>query len=323
MVYQVKAGILGLEDLGRAYAQLLKYHIKDLNLIGGVGKTQKELLFAKNDLSLQYVYSDDRSLLENHDIDAIFIFSELSQRPHLAIKAIEAGKHVFIADPIAMNYEDAYSLYKSADSRPSQVVMASSLPRFQPLINEVKTLVEKGELGIINHITIDSSFFKGLNRTYSKASGSPFLDSAVDEIDFCLWLMDEPIELVKVSANNYTIICDGMTRKSTSFSIIVHSDFHKEQSYLNIYGTKGQIILSNTNHKAFKLFKENGEKVDIYKDEANGFQFSEYLQLHHFARAVLGYEKAKVNTIHAKNLVQIAVALEKARALEQSIKLNN
>ena len=95
MLYQVKAGILGLNDLGKEYAILLKEHIKDLTLLGSAGRTQKELLFAKNDLSLEYVYSDDRSLIENHDIDALCIFGNAQQRPHLAIQAIEAGKHLF------------------------------------------------------------------------------------------------------------------------------------------------------------------------------------------------------------------------------------
>ena len=60
MLYNVKAGIIGLDDLGRAYSHLIKSHIKNLNLIAAYGRTQKELLFAKNELSLEYVYSDEK-----------------------------------------------------------------------------------------------------------------------------------------------------------------------------------------------------------------------------------------------------------------------
>lgn len=138
MLYQVKAGILGLEELGGKYAYLLKEHIKDLSLIGAAGRTQKELLFAKNDLSLEYVYSDEKALVENHDIDAICIFGDAQRRPHLAISAIEAGKHVFMADPIALNVEDAEAVNKVAKSHPSQVVMVSSFVRFDALLQVVK-----------------------------------------------------------------------------------------------------------------------------------------------------------------------------------------
>ena len=103
MLYNVKAGIIGLEELGRQFAHLVNDHVKNLNLIAACGRTQNELLFAKNDLSLEYVYSDDKSLFENHDIDVIFVCSQTHLRPHQAIQAIEAGKHVYILSPTALN----------------------------------------------------------------------------------------------------------------------------------------------------------------------------------------------------------------------------
>ena len=320
MLYQVKTGLLGLGDLGSNYAKLLKSHIKDLNLIGAVGKTQKELLFAKNDLSLEYVYSDDHSLIENHDIDAICLFGDAQQRPHLAIKAIEAGKHLFIADPVSLNVEDAQAVHDVAARHPSQLVMVSSLVRFDSLMKTVKKVLDSGEIGIVNHISLDSAFFNGLNRRYNKSSGSAFLDSAIDEIDFCLWLLggDKIVE-VEVKKNKNTIICNGSTSKESSINIIVQPGLKKEQSYINIYGNKGQLIVSNTNKRSFKLYKDNGEKVDIYQDDTFGFQFSEYVQLHNFAQAILGRQKKKMNTADAVAIVELAVALEKASVFSKKI----
>ena len=322
MLYQVKAGILGLGELGSNYAQLLKSHIKDLNLIGAVGKTQKELLFAKNDLSLEYVYSDDHSLIENHDIDAICLFGDTQQRPHLAIKAIEAGKHLFVADPVALNVEDAQAVHDAAARHPSQSVMVSSLVRYSSLMQTVKKVIDKGEIGMVNHISLDSAFFNGFNRRHTKASGSAFLDSAIDEIDFCLWLLggDKIVE-VDVRKNKNTIICNGITSKESSINIIVQPELKKEQSYINVYGNKGQLIISNTNKRSFKLYKDNGEKVDIYQDDNLDFQFSEYIQLHHFAQAILGRHKKKVTTTQAVSIVELAVAFEKASVFNKRIVL--
>jgi len=321
MLYQVKAGILGLEDLGGRYAHLLKDHIKYLSLIGAAGRTQKELLFAKNELSLEYVYSDEKSLIENHDIDAICIFGDPRRRPHLAISAIEAGKHVFMADPIALNVEDAIAVDKSAQRRPSQVVMVSSYIRFVALLQVVKQVIDNGDIGVINHISLDSAFFDGMNRRFSMNSGSAFLDSALDELDLCSWLMDTEFTEVKVSKNNNTIICEAKTNQTSSVNLIVQTTFKKEQSYFNIYGNKGQIVVSNTNKRSFKLYKDTGDKVDIYHDDYHGFNFPEYLQLHHFAQAILGQQKKKVGTAHAVDIVKLAVALEKSSVLSQAITL--
>ena len=322
MLYQVKAGILGLDELGKEYATLLKEHIKDLSLIGAAGRTQKELLFAKNDLSLEYVYSDERSLIENHDIDAICIFGNAQQRPHLAIQALEAGKHLFMADPIALNVEDAEAVHKAGDSRPSQVVMVSSQVRFDTLLKTVKKTIAKGDIGVINHISLDSSFFKGMNRKYSQKSGSIFLDTALDEIDLCHWLLDDTFALVDVSVINNTVKCEATTAKGISVSLITQPTIQKEQSYINIYGNKGQIIISNTNHRSFKIYKDSGEKIDVFREDYHGFIFPEYLQLHHFTQAILGKEKRRLKTKNAVENIKLAVAFEKAKVLEKRVELS-
>ena len=321
MLYQLKAGIIGLDELGMAYAKLLKDHIKDLSLIGAVGRTQKELLYAKNDLSLEYVYSDYKSLLENHDIDAIFLFGEVEQRPHLAIQAIEAGKHLFLADPISKNVEDALAVRSSASSHPSQVVMVSSLVRFNPLLKSVKKLIGQGEIGVINHLSLDSAFFNGLNRRYNQSTGSNFLDHAMDELDLCLWLLDSEFTEVSVEARNFTLICEGHTKSNSSINIIVQPELKKEQSYLNIYGNSGQIVVSNVNHRSFKLYKDTGDKMDYFSPGDQGFQYSEYLQLHHFTKAVLNKTKPLVRTDHGVDLIRLGVAFEKAKVLGKRITL--
>jgi len=315
MLYNVKAGIIGLNDLGRNYAGLLKNHIKDLNLIGACGRTQKELLFAKNDLSLEYVYSDEKSLIENHDIDAIFIFSDPKQRPHLTIQSIEAGKHTFIADPISLNVEDAIAVQNCAESHPSQRVMISSFVRFNPLLKAVKKVIEKGEIGVINHINLDTAFFNGLNRRFNTTTGSVFLDTALDEIDVCLWLMNDKFLNVNVVTHKNTIVCTANSENDSSINIILQPELKKEQSYLNIYGNKGQILLSNTNHRSFKLYKDNGEKIDVYREDDNGFLFPEYLQLHQFTQAILGKQKATVSTRESVDNLKVALSFEKSKVL--------
>ena len=134
-----------MQDMGASYAHLIRDHVKNLNLIAACGRNQKELLFAKNDLSLEYVYSDEKSLIENHDIDVIFNFANEQNIAHLSIQALEAGKHLFVSNPIALNVEDAIAVNKAANSRPSQRAMALSTVRFSPLMKKLKkTLTGNG-----------------------------------------------------------------------------------------------------------------------------------------------------------------------------------
>lgn len=319
MLYNVKAGIIGLEDLGAVYARLINDHIKNLNLLAAYGKTQKELLFAKNELKLEYVYSDEKALIENHDVDLVFIFSEPQQRPHQAIKAIEAGKHVFIANPIALNYEDAKAVKDCASSHPSQVVMANSLVSFNPLLNLVKEDIDKGSIGMINHLSIDSSFMNSINKIHNSNTGSALFNFALDEIELCQWLIDDKLAKINVDANRETLICRASTNNSTAATIIVQPKIKKGQSYLTIYGNNGQIIVSNTNNKSYKLYTETGERKEVYLDNPDRFLYPEYLQLHHFTQTIIGHIRPKVRLDHAVDIIELAIAFEKSKVLKEEV----
>ncbi len=312
MLYQVKVGILGLEEQGQKYAQLLKHHIKDVTLMGAVGRTQKELLIAKNELYLPYVYSDEKAIMQNHEIDAVCIFGDSTRKPLLAIAAIEAGKHVFIADPVGLNLEDAESVHKCAQSRPSQYVMVSSMVQFDAQLNTVKQVIDRGDIGDIKNISLNSAFFSGLNRRYEISSGSNILDYALDEIELCLWLLNEPITKISVTKNNDTFLCEGQTKRFSSLSLIVQPESNMEKSIVKIDGSKGQIVVSNTNNRSFKLYSKSGEKTNIYHNNVDGFTFSEYLQLHHFGQTVLGRKRKSANTEIAVDVLKLALAFENA-----------
>ncbi len=323
MLYNVKAGIIGLNDLGNVYADLIKQHVKNLNLIAAYGRTQKELLHAKNNLKLEYVYSDDKSLIENHDVDLIFIFSDPERRPHQAIQAIEAGKHIFLANPIALNYEDAKAVKAAADSHPSQLVMACSLINFNPLLEKVRQDITGGKIGVINHISIDSSFINSLNKSHNSSTGSIFFNYALDELELIHWLIGSKLKKIHVDKNRETLICHGTSENSCTISLIVQPKIKKGQSYLTIYGNKGQIIVSNTNNKSYKLYTETGERQEVYLDPYGRFQFPEYLQLVHFTQSILGNVKPKVKLDHAVDIIELAIAFEKSKVLEEEITLSD
>jgi len=322
MLYNVKAGIIGLNDLGVTYAKLIIDHVKNLNLIAAAGRTQKELLLAKNELSLEYVYSDEKSLIENHDIDVIFNFSSEQSRAHLSIQALEAGKHLFVCNPIALNVEDALAVKNAAESKPSQQAMAISTVRFSPILQVLKATIDKGAIGVINHIELNSAFVKAIGKYYQISSGSAFLDSALDELDLCMHLLDDDVEEINVESYRDLLICKARTVKNSSFSLLLSSSLGFAESYLKIYGSKGHIIVSNNNMNSFKVYDDK-HGLTIEKINNNDhFSFAEYLQLHHFTKVILGKEKSRAKLDHAYELIKLAVGFEKSKVLETTIKLD-
>lgn len=318
MIYNIKAGVLGLEELGMAYTTLLREHIKNLKLLGAVGRNQKELLYAKNDLNLEYVYSDEKSLIENHDIDTIFIFSDPQFRPHQAIKAIEAGKHVFIADPIALNVEDALAVKACADSHPSQIVMSSSMVRHSPLFHTVQQIIASNGIGALTNITLDSNFFNGLNRQLTQKSGSLFIDSVIDELDLCLWLIEADNYVVKVSkSDSQEIVCHINASNNTEIVLTVKPAETEHKSIINIKGDIGKLEISNDNYRSFLMSVAGDENIPITTKYYSGFLYPEYLQLHHFVKSLLNRNNQMNSLQPAVDVVRLAVTLEKGKLFNE------
>ncbi|MBT8190403.1 MAG: Gfo/Idh/MocA family oxidoreductase [Bacteroidia bacterium] len=319
MLYNVKAGIIGLDELGRQYANLLKYHVKELNLIGGSGRTQKELLFAKNELSLEYVYPDYHQLIENHDIDAIFVFCPPDQKSFVTSKAIEAGKHVFIDTPIATNVEDAEFLIKTAESHPSQISMAGFPFRLNSSLNRVKEFIELGKIGLIKSITTDSAFTHGISSRYVQPSGSFFIDYSLNEIDLILWLTGENIKWIQTNMVHSDAHVRMLTESGALCDLTVFGHNERQDSSLVIRGTDGIIKLDNYN--PFVLDYSSGQdKLSKRIFVADDIEMdNDYLHLKHFVDVIMGRASNTLKLRSNSKALEYAIAMEKSKVLNQAV----
>ena len=120
--------------------------------------TEAELL-AVSDLRperLEYVgsrYPGVRLLSDHHDllatdIDAVVIASPIHTHYTLAREALLAGKHVLVEKPLATNVEEAADLVTVARRR-RRVLMAGHTFLYNPAVQELRRLVQSGDLGRI------------------------------------------------------------------------------------------------------------------------------------------------------------------------------
>ncbi len=319
MLYDVKAGIIGLSGIGKQYAHLLKYHVKNLDLIAASGRTQKELLHAKNDLSLQYVYSDFKQLIENHDIDAVFIFCPPDQKAHYATSAINAGKHVFIGLPMATNVEDARFLLKTAESRPSQTSMSGFAFRLDPRLLDLKSKLIEGHIGAINSLKIDSSFTHSLNSKYVKSSGSTFIDNVINEIDICLWLLDGEPESIQCQTKDLEFQVHGKMKNGVLFNISVRPSKTKNKGFLKVSGSTGRLHLDNESELIIRDIRKDSSSQQLHFIDPD-FSFNvDYHHCKHFVDVIMGNSKSLLSLSSNVDAIQLAIAIEKSKVLNQMV----
>lgn len=319
MLYNVKAGIVGLEDLGMQFASLINDHVKNLNLIAASGRTQKELLYAKNELSLEYVYGDEKALFDNHDIDAVLICADPRFRANLAIQAIDKGKHVFLLNPLALNVDDAQSIWKTADSHPSQFVMCASMVSSLNFVSRIQHLVNSANMGKLEHVEIDSNFISSINKKHGSPSGSKYLDRLLDEIEFCQHIDHREFDEVEVTTYRSFKMAKALHKGRSLWQLNLLNNKNARHGFLSMSFEEGRLMMSNDKLDEIHLYHAEGKHEIISTDPEYGFNYPEYLQLHHFTQCILGKEKNKLKLTAPLEAMKLALAFEKADVLGEKV----
>lgn len=85
------------------------------------------------------------------DIDALVIATPVRTHYQLAREALAQGKHVFVEKPLCESTADAAALVELAE-RAGRVLMVGHTFLYNPAVEELRRLVQNGELGRIYHV---------------------------------------------------------------------------------------------------------------------------------------------------------------------------
>ncbi|MBE7706796.1 MAG: Gfo/Idh/MocA family oxidoreductase [Cyanobacteria bacterium SIG30] len=145
-------------------------------------------------------------VINDPDIKAICVVTPSHTHYNFAIKALEAGKHVYIEKPISTVYKEAYELNKVATEK-NLVLMVGHLLLYHPAVNRLKMLVEQGVLGKIKYVQSDR-----LNVNYFANDRSVMWDLAPHDVSMVSHILGkEPTRILNATG------C--ATRKENIFDI--------------------------------------------------------------------------------------------------------
>jgi 1,5-anhydro-D-fructose reductase (1,5-anhydro-D-mannitol-forming) len=154
-------------------------------------------------------YSDAGVLINDPDIDAVYIATPPDTHAYYALKVAAAGKPCCIEKPMAPSYADCLAICNAFKTKGLPLFVAyyrRSLPRF----NLAKAWIEEGDIGIVRHVSWHLSrrpsaidLLDEYNwRTDSKiAAGGYFDDLASHGLDLFNYLFGNVTDVSGVSGN--------------------------------------------------------------------------------------------------------------------------
>ena len=98
-------------------------------------------------------YSDAQELIDDPDVNAIYIATPPSSHATFAIMAMKAGKPVYVEKPLAANYEDCARVNRVSEETGVPCFVAY-YRRYLPYFQTVKQIVQNGTIGNVMNVQV-------------------------------------------------------------------------------------------------------------------------------------------------------------------------
>jgi predicted dehydrogenase len=140
-------------------------------------------------------YGDYRAVVEDPDVDIVYVATTHPFHREQALMAIDAGKHVLIEKPLTLNATQAREVLTAARDK-GVFAMEAVWMRANPLILKAQEIVAQGLIGevVSAHADFSAEFpFDPTHRLYDMANGGgALLDLGVYPMHFALLFLGRP-----------------------------------------------------------------------------------------------------------------------------------
>ena len=280
----LKFGVIGTGVGGEFVVRAMKELEKEglLKVVAVVGrKPTKTEEFAKK-WGVKSWYTCSRDMITREELDAVAISVPHYLHYYYAIEAIDAGLHVLVDKPIAVNLVEADEMINRAERKGVKlgVILQN---RFDPKFRKIKDLIETGKLGKIilgealvewyrTHDYYAKSDWRG---RWGTEGGGALINQAIHMIDILLWFMGDPSEVYAIAGTyaheievedlavavlKYSSQAIGVIEASTAI-------YPGLPTRVEIHGTKGTVIWEAGK---IKMLAIEGEEVYSEKEEVEG-----------------------------------------------------
>lgn len=247
-------------------------------------------------LGIPKAFSAYEDLLEDPEIDAVYI--PLPNHLHVpwTLKALEAGKHVLCEKPLGLTAAEAQQVVEAAREHPHLKVMEAFMYRYHPQWQHAKELVDRGAIGELRTIHTAFSYFNAdpTNiRNQPEIGGGALMDIGCYGVSLSRFLFGrEPERVVGEMEADPELGIDCLTsamldfgKGTATFTCATQLIPHQR---VDIFGTEGRIEIeipfnAPPDRETRIWLIVDGSKEEITFEAANQYT----LQGDFFSRAVL------------------------------------
>ena len=256
----IKWGIIGCGDVTELKSGPAFTKVKNSSLIAVMRRDAAKAKDYAQRHNVSKWYADANSLINDNDVNAIYVATPPAYHEQYTVVAINAGKPVYVEKPMAVDSESAKRMMNAAQEKNIKLVVAH-YRREQPMFKKVKQLLADNVIGDIRYAKV-AFYRKPLTKEELQipkhawrvdpaiAGGGLFYDLAPHQLDLMYYFFGEADTVNGFALNQEMLYhADDIVAGNIVFKNGVlfnglwcfNVDRNEEQDSCEIVGSKGKI----------------------------------------------------------------------------------
>ncbi|WP_455367508.1 Gfo/Idh/MocA family protein [[Eubacterium] cellulosolvens] len=338
---KIQTAVIGLGAMGQVHAEW-SYQLRDAELCA-VCDIQIDV--AKN-IAQKYnidYYTDYHKLLEDKNIDAVFITVPNFLHAQVAIEAAKMGKHVAIEKPLCTNLKDADTMIQAIKNAGVFDQYCENLC-FAPACTKAKEVIDEGGIGDVHMIRCREALkffgfdFPRWNVEYDKAGGGAMLTTGIHPIGYVRYLLNkapavkvycEMIHLDNVVSEDERVedVATAIVRYKGGQIGVIDTSYCASSGVddiAEIYGNEGTIFIDLCRRNPIYVHSNRGYTISKWfavpgldqnwsfpvPDEMHTYGY--WHEQQHFIHSILTDKRPKFNFDDGRAALEVALAARKS-----------
>lgn len=267
----IRWGIIGVGDVTEMKSGPAFYKIENSELVAVMRRNAEKAEDYARRHNVPKWYSNASELINDPEVDAVYIATPPDSHANYAAEAMRAGKPVYVEKPMATSYRECQDMIK-VSRETGMPIWVAYYRRSLPAFLKVKELVETGAIG--KPLLVNIKFYEKIKKEDlqkdnlpwrvlpEKAGGGYFYDLASHQLDYLDFVFG-PVKKVHGTAFNkaglypaedtVTGTWEHENGVSGTGSWCFAVDESSETDEIEIIGDKGKIVLPCFSHEKVKV----------------------------------------------------------------------
>lgn len=262
----LNVAVLGAGRIGQVHgAAIAAVHETVLKAVADPIDAAAQAMAEKYGCDVRSIEEIERST----DIDAVVICTPTDTHADLIERFARSGKAVFCEKPIDLDVERAMACI-DAVAQSGTTLMLGFQRRFDPDFYALKQVIDQGEIGEVEMVTLTSRDPGAPPAEYIARSGGIFRDMTIHDFDVARWLLGEEVTGVFATASVLVDPNIGELGDFDSANVVLTTASGKQATITNsrratygydqrieVHGSKGSVSASN--HHQARVEVANGK----------------------------------------------------------------